>query len=57
MMMKKYNLDKPLFEQYKIYMTDLVHGDLGESIVRSGREVSRFDDTQIGEGLQGTVLR
>ena len=39
-MMKKYNLDKPLFEQYKIYMTDLVHGDLGESIVRSGREVS-----------------
>lgn len=40
LMMKKYNLDKPLFEQYKIYMTDLVHGDLGESIVRSGREVS-----------------
>lgn len=29
LMMKKYNLDKPLFEQYKIYMTDLVHGDLG----------------------------
>lgn len=38
--MKKYNLDKPVFEQYLIYMEDLVHGDLGESIVRSGREVN-----------------
>ena len=40
LMMKKYNLDKPVFEQYKIYMSDLIHGDLGESIVRPGREVS-----------------
>ena len=37
---KKYNLDKPVFEQYTIYMSDLIHGDLGESMVRSGREVS-----------------
>lgn len=37
---KKYNLDKPVFEQYTIYMEDLIHGDLGESMVRSGREVS-----------------
>lgn len=37
---KKYNLDKPVFEQYTIYMGDLIHGDLGESMVRSGREVS-----------------
>lgn len=37
---KKYNLDKPVIEQYKIYMVDLAHGDLGESIVRTGLEVS-----------------
>ena len=40
MAIKKYNLDKPVFEQYTIYMGDLIHGDLGESMVRSGREVS-----------------
>ena len=36
---KKYNLDKPVFEQYTLYMNDLIHGDLGESIVRPGRDV------------------
>ena len=28
---KKYNLDKPLYEQYGLYMWDLAHGDLGQS--------------------------
>lgn len=27
---KKYNLDKPVFEQYTLYMNDLIHGDLGK---------------------------
>ena len=28
---EKYGLDKPVFEQYKIYLNQLVHGDLGVS--------------------------
>lgn len=36
---KKYNLDKPVIEQYKIYMEGLVQGDFGESITRPGRDV------------------
>lgn len=38
-MVQKYNLDKPVFEQYIIYMDGIIHGDLGESIVRPGRQV------------------
>ena len=36
----KYGLDKPLFEQYVIYMKNLLQGDLGESVVFPGRSVS-----------------
>lgn len=36
----KYGLDKPLFEQYIIYLKGLVTFDLGESIVYPGRSVS-----------------
>ena len=36
---KKYHLDKPVIEQYKIYMTDLLHGNLGESMIQEGRTV------------------
>lgn len=36
----KYGLDKPLFEQYVIYMKNLIKGDLGESVVFPGRSVS-----------------
>ena len=32
--MEKYNLDKPVFEQYLIYIEDLAHGNLGESMVQ-----------------------
>lgn len=35
----KYGLDKPLFEQYTTYMSDLVHGDLGPSLRQRGRQV------------------
>ena len=36
----KYGMDKPLSEQYFMYMNNLIHGDLGESMVFKGREVT-----------------
>ncbi|NFO03294.1 ABC transporter permease [Clostridium botulinum] len=36
----KYGMDKPLSEQYVMYMKNLVTGDLGESMVFKGRRVS-----------------
>ena len=36
---RKHGLDKPLLEQYGIYMKGLIHGDLGESLIRKGKTV------------------
>jgi oligopeptide transport system permease protein len=36
----KYNLDKPLIQQYLIYITDIFRGDLGFSYKYIGRSVS-----------------
>lgn len=36
----KYGLDKPLSEQYATYMKNLLKGDLGESMMFRGRQVS-----------------
>lgn len=36
----KYGLDKPLFEQYVMYLKNLLRGDLGESVTNPGRSVS-----------------
>ena len=36
----KYGLDKPLGEQYLMYMKDLAKGDLGESMTFKGRKVT-----------------
>lgn len=36
----KYGLDKPLIDQYAMYIEDLTHGDFGESMVFPGREVA-----------------
>lgn len=36
----KYGLDKPLGEQYVIYLKGLVRGDLGESLIRKGQQVT-----------------
>lgn len=36
----KYGLDKPLFQRYTTYMSDLLHGDLGLSLKQRGRTVS-----------------
>lgn len=35
----KYGLDKPLWEQYVTYLSDLLHGDFGPSIKNRGRQV------------------
>lgn len=37
---EKYNLDKPVMEQYMIYLTGIAQGDLGESMVKTGRNVT-----------------
>lgn len=42
----RYNLDKPLIQQYTIYLGNLLHGDFGVSL-KSGREIS----TIIGESF------
>lgn len=36
----KYGLDKPVGEQYVIYMTNALHGDFGESISKKGEQVA-----------------
>lgn len=36
---EKYGLNKPLLVQYGIYMKDLLHADLGESMIKKGRTV------------------
>ncbi len=37
---KKYGLDKPIGEQYLIYLNNLAHGDLGISYTQKNREVN-----------------
>lgn len=36
----KYGLDKPVGEQYIIYLTNVLHGDFGESISKKGTQVA-----------------
>lgn len=41
-MMSYYGLDKPLFEQYTTYMSNLIRGDMGVSIKYTNREVTKI---------------
>lgn len=41
----KYNLDKPLMEQYVIYLKGVARGNLGESMINTGRSVSYYIKT------------
>ena len=41
----KYNLDKPLVEQYVIYLKGVAQGNLGESMINTGRCVSYYIKT------------
>lgn len=36
----KYGLDKPLTEQFRIYLKGLLHGDLGDSLIKKGKSVT-----------------
>ena len=40
MLNEKYGLNKPLYERYLTYMSDLLHGDMGPSLRQRGRQVS-----------------
>lgn len=42
----KYGLDKPLFQQYVTYMTDVIHGDFGDSLKQRGRTVASIITTK-----------
>lgn len=43
----KYGLDKPVTEQYKIFMGNLLKGDLGTSMIFNGREVANTIKTSL----------
>ena len=52
----KYGLDRPLFEQYLTYLENLLHGDLGESLVYPGRSVTEtIASTSPVSGLTGGI--
>lgn len=44
-MEQKYGIDKPLSEQYFMYMKNILHGDFGESMVFQGRNVTETIET------------
>lgn len=48
---EKYGLDKPVTEQYVIYMKNLLHGDFGVSIYRKGKSIAKI----IANGLPYTM--
>lgn len=48
---EKYGLDKPVTEQYVIYMKNLLHGDFGVSIYRKGKSIEKI----IANGLPYTM--
>ncbi|MBC2582767.1 ABC transporter permease [Clostridium sp. DJ247] len=57
---KKYKLDRPLHERYVYYLSDLVHGDLGESIQYPGTKVNNMIKNEFPVsarlGLQAVVF-
>ena len=42
MLEARFNLDKPVGEQFILYLKNLMHGDFGVSL-KSGRDISRGD--------------
>lgn len=47
----RYGIDQPLLTQYRVYITNMLQGDLGESLQYPGVDVS----TLIGRGIGATV--
>ena len=54
---KRYNLDKPLVEQYVIYMKNVLHGDWGVSL-KTGRDIGKtlFSSFAVRAKLGGMAL-
>jgi oligopeptide transport system permease protein len=50
-MMAKYGLDKPIYQQYGIYLNNLVHGNLGMSMRQRGRTVIGIIETHFPYSL------
>ena len=48
---RRYNLDKPAYEQYLLYMASALHGDLGPSYIYQDRSVTQI----IQSGLPNTA--
>lgn len=51
-MNKQYGLDKPVWEQYLIYILGFFHGDLGTSFQYSNQPVSYLISSRIGPSAQ-----
>jgi ABC-type dipeptide/oligopeptide/nickel transport system permease component len=39
-LMHRYNLDLPLWDQYRLFVTGVLHGDLGESLINRGVQIT-----------------
>lgn len=54
---QRFNLDKPLFEQFIIYMNNLIAGDMGISL-KNGRSITEtiFSSFGISAGIGGTAI-
>lgn len=53
---RHYNLDLPLLQQYWIYLKGVVHGDLGESLVNRGVELTPLLGRELLVSLQVGAL-
>ncbi|GLC28729.1 ABC transporter permease [Clostridium omnivorum] len=57
---EKYGLNQPLTTQYKTYLVNILHGDLGQSMVYPGRDVKESIATYFPAsarlGLQGVFM-
>lgn len=51
MLEKRYNLDKPILQQFFIYVNNLLHGDFGVSL-KSGRDISETISTSFAISAQ-----
>jgi oligopeptide transport system permease protein len=56
--MEKYGLDKPLYEQFVIFLKNLIHGDLGTSLKYLGRSVNSIIGTNalVSGQMSGVAL-
>ncbi|MBE3589617.1 MAG: ABC transporter permease [Firmicutes bacterium] len=52
LLLHKYGLDKPLYEQYLIYLNNLLHGDLGDSLRFREQSVNKM----IAQGFPVSAL-